>query len=170
MSDMRPQPSFHAQIRLMPLVFQGACSQRFAAGSNKIQLVKTMNDPISDLLIRIKNAYMARKVNVEIPHSKMKEGVIAVLNRHGYIGKIEIIKDGAKKTIKVDLVYDNKTPKFTNVEIVSTPGKRVYVPYTKLPKVFGGMGISILSTPKGIVSGSFAKKNKIGGELICKVW
>ena len=129
-----------------------------------------MNDPISDLLIRIKNAYMARKENVEVPHSNMKLGVIEVLKRHGFVGKVLIKPDGVKKTMLIDLIYQDKIPKFNDVVMVSTPGKRVYVPYTKIPKVLGGLGITIISTPKGIVSGKAAFKNKTGGELICKIW
>jgi len=129
-----------------------------------------MNDPISDFLIRIKNAYMAGKVQFEVPHSKMKEAIADVLKRHGFISKIATKKEGVKKFMVIDLAYQNKIPKFTNVVIISKPGKRVYVPHNKLPKVLGGLGITIVSTPEGIMSGSFAKKKKLGGELICKIW
>lgn len=130
-----------------------------------------MTDPISDFLIRIKNAYMARKEQVTIPHSKMKAGMADVLKKYGYISKIDVQNDGgSKRSLVLDLIYLNKTPKFNDVEIVSSPGKRVYIPYSKIPKVLGGLGITIISTSKGIMSGSNAKKNKIGGELICKVW
>ena len=129
-----------------------------------------MNDPISDCLIRIKNGYLARKGNVQMPHSKMKHAVLDVLNRHGFIGKIEVKGDKIKKTLSVDLLYQDKTPKLTDLVIVSKPGKRVYVPFKKLPKVLGGLGITIVSTPQGLLSGSVAQKKKVGGELICKVW
>lgn len=128
-------------------------------------------DPISDFLIRIKNAYMARKEQVIIPHSKMKAGMADVLKKYGYISKIDVQNSGSsKRSLVLDLIYLNKTPKFNDVEIVSSPGKRVYIPYSKIPKVLGGLGITIISTSKGIMSGSNAKKNKIGGELICKIW
>lgn len=129
-----------------------------------------MNDPISDCLIRIKNGYMARKGKVEMPYSKMKQAVLSVLNKHGYVGKIEIAGVGVKKSLIIDLLYQNKIPKLTDLEIVSKPGRRVYVPFRKLPKVLSGLGITIVSTPEGLLAGNTAHKKKIGGELICKVW
>lgn len=129
-----------------------------------------MNDPISDCLIRIKNGYMARKGKVEMPYSKMKQALLSVLNKHGYVGKIEIAGVGVKKSLVTDLLYQNKIPKLTDLEIVSKPGRRVYVPFRKLPKVLSGLGITIVSTPEGLLAGNTAHKKKIGGELICKVW
>ena len=114
---------------------------------------------------------MARKSHVEIPHSRMKEQIADVLKRHFYINKIEVKKDGVKKTLVLELSYqDDKTPKFNDVTIVSSPGKRVYISYKKLPEVLAGLGITIVSTPEGVMSGSLARKKKIGGEFICKIW
>ena len=103
-----------------------------------------MNDPISDCLIRIKNGYMARKGKVEMPYSKMKQAVLSVLNKHGYVGKIEVAGVGVKKSLIIDLLYQNKIPKLTDLEIISKPGRRVYVPFRKLPKVLSGLGITIV--------------------------
>lgn len=113
---------------------------------------------------------MARKGKVEMPYSKMKQAVLSVLNKHGYLGKIEIAGVGVKKSLIIDLLYQNKIPKLTDLEIVSKPGRRVYVPFRKLPKVLSGLGITIVSTPEGLLAGNTAHKKKIGGELICKVW
>ena len=129
-----------------------------------------MSDSTSDLLIRIKNAYLARLSTVEIPHSKMKEAISQVLKDNMFIKGVEIKSKGVKKILILSLTYLNKTPKFTDLEIVSKPGKRVYVSHRKLPKVLAGLGISVVSTPKGIMSDKEARKKKLGGELICKIW
>ncbi|OGG04059.1 30S ribosomal protein S8 [Candidatus Gottesmanbacteria bacterium RBG_16_37_8] len=129
-----------------------------------------MTDPVSDFFIRIKNAYSSGHHMVEIPYSEMKFALADVLRRHGYIGKIEHKNEKSKKTLLIDLLYPDKQAKFTNLEIVSKPGCRVYIPFKKIPKVLGGLGIAILSTSKGIMSGNEARKKKIGGELICKIW
>jgi len=129
-----------------------------------------MTDPISDFLIRIKNAYLARHDTVNIPYSLMKQSLAAVLINSGYLGKSEMKKTGNKKTLQIKLLYINKEPKLTDLEIVSKPGRRIYIPYKKIPKVLGGMGTSVLSTTQGIMSGDTARKKKIGGELICNIW
>ena len=128
-----------------------------------------MTDPISDFLIRIKNAYLARHDTVNIPYSLMKQSLAAVLINSGYLGKSEMKKTGNKKTLQIKLLYINKEPKLTDLEIVSKPGRRIYIPYKKIPKVLGGMGTSVLSTTQGIMSGDTARKKKIGGELICNI-
>lgn len=129
-----------------------------------------MNDPRSDFLIRIKNAYLARKDSVVIPHSKTKEAIAQVLRHHGFLKGLEIKSEGVKKNLVLDLFYQNKTPKFTDLEIVSKPGKRVYASYHKLPKVLAGWGITVVSTPQGMMSDRQARKKMLGGEIICKIW
>ncbi|OGF98860.1 30S ribosomal protein S8 [Candidatus Gottesmanbacteria bacterium RBG_16_38_7b] len=129
-----------------------------------------MTDPISDLLIRIKNAYYAHHSKVSLPYSRVKSAIAEVLMRYGYMGKIDVKENKNRKILVIDLLYQGKIGKITNVEIVSKPGRRVYIPYTKIPKVLGGLGISVLSTSHGVMSGQDARKKKIGGELICKVW
>ena len=134
------------------------------------QVGKHMNDPISDCLTRVKNGYMAKKQAIVMPYSNMKKAILEVLFRHGFIGAIEVKGEVPKKSLDITLLYENKTPKLTDIEIVSKPGRRVYIPAKKIPKVLGGMGITVLSTPQGVLSGSVALKKKIGGELICKIW
>src|SRR4030042_6303168 len=114
-----------------------------------------MTDPISDFLIQIKNGYLSRKETIVSPYSKMKEELGTVLVRTAFAKKIEIKKDKTgKKEIIVSLTYEGKKPKLTNLVRVSRPGKRVYVGRKKIPFVLGGLGITILSTPKGLMSGS----------------
>lgn len=129
-----------------------------------------MTDPVSDFLTRIKNAYLANRLQVEAPYSKIKHNLATVLNHYGYLGNIEVKGKSPSKKIIIDLLYINKIPKLTGLEIVSRPSSRVYVGYRDIPKVLGGKGMSVLSTPEGILPDTQAKKKKLGGELICKIW
>lgn len=130
-----------------------------------------MTDPIADFLTQIKNSYLASKRIVTIPHSRKKENLANLLLKEGYLTKIEkkTISE-AKKILILELVYENKTPKVKDIKIVSKPGKRVYIKKGKIPKVLGGLGSVIISTPKGILLGREAKKLNLGGEFICKIW
>lgn len=130
-----------------------------------------MTDPIADLLIQIKNGYMAGKKNISLPHSTLRQALLNLLKANGYIGKTNIkVKDKIKKEIEIELVYVNKKPKLIYTERISKPSRKVYVSKKNIPNVLGGMGIAILSTPKGLMTGSQAKKMGLGGELICKIW
>lgn len=124
-------------------------------------------DPISNMLIAIKNAQAAGKEEVEIPTSKLKLQIAEILKREGYI-------KGYKKTnpfrFKISLKYKGKEPMIGGLERVSKPSRRIYVKHKEIPKVLGGLGMVILSTPKGIMTGEEAKKKGVGGEVICKVW
>lgn len=128
------------------------------------------NDPIADLLIQIKNGYMARKEKVIIPHSQIKESLAKLLQRTGYVGKVEVVKDGIFKSISVELSYNGKKPKLIGVVRESKPGRRVYVAKGEIPRVLGGMGVAIISTAEGLLTDKEARKKKIGGELLCKIW
>lgn len=123
-------------------------------------------DSLSDLVIRIKNGYRAGLRKVEMPHSRVKEAVAKVLASEGYVEKAEQL--GKNLTIK--LKYDDKTPAMTDIRRVSRPGRRVYSGIKNLPRVWGALGISVLSTPKGIMSSRQARHLNVGGEVICQVW
>lgn len=128
------------------------------------------NDPIADFLIQIKNGYMAKKKKISLPYSKIKEILSKILQRTGYIGKIDIKDEKSNKFISMELVYEGKRAKLTDVIRVSKPGRRVYVKYNEIPRVLGGLGLSIISTPAGIMTDKESRKKKMGGELICKIW
>jgi small subunit ribosomal protein S8 len=129
-----------------------------------------MTDPVADMLTRIRNAVTARHTRVLIPASKMKLGIARVLKEEGYIKDIEILKDNPQGTLRLTLRYIDRKPVLTQLKRVSKPGLRVYTKRTDIPRVRGGLGISILSTPKGLMTGANAYKQGMGGEVICYVW
>lgn len=128
-----------------------------------------MHDPISDMLSRIRNAGMARHAKVSIPHSKMKESVAHILKSEGYISDVAVEGEAIKSLI-LSLKYDQRRPVITGLRRISTPGLRRYVRSTEIPRVLGGMGVAIVSTPRGVMSGTDAKQQNLGGELVCYVW
>lgn len=129
-----------------------------------------MTDPIADMLTRIRNAAAAQHTRVLIPASKMKLAIARVLKEEGYINDIEILKDTAQGTLRLTLRYVDKKPVVTQLKRVSKPGLRVYTGRAEIPLVRGGLGIAILSTPKGLMTGHRAYKEGLGGEVICYVW
>jgi small subunit ribosomal protein S8 len=129
-----------------------------------------MTDPIADMLTRIRNAAAARHTKVSIPASKMKLAIARVLKEEGYIKDIEILRDSPQGTIRLTLSYVDKQPVLTQLKRVSKPGLRVYTRRANIPRVRGGQGIAILSTPKGLMSGHRAYTQGLGGEVICYVW
>lgn len=129
-----------------------------------------MSDPIADLIIRIKNGYMAGKETIESPHSVFREEVLKKLQKLNYVESYEVSGDIVKNMTIVLRYEESGAPAITNVKIFSTPGQRWYAKVQELKPVLGGMGYSILSTPKGILTHVEAKKNKIGGELLFNVW
>ena len=131
----------------------------------------SMTDPISDMLTRIRNAMSVDKRFVDIPVSNMKKRIAFVLKQESYIEDFAFLKDGINTKIRIFLKYDIKGKAvITCIERVSKPGRRVYVNQNKLPRVLDGLGISILSTSKGVLSNKVAKRFGIGGEVICNVW
>ena len=131
----------------------------------------SMTDPISDMLTRIRNAMSVDKRFVDIPVSNMKKRIAFVLKQESYIEDFVFVKDGIDSKIRIFLKYDIKgNAVITNIERVSKPGRRVYVNQNELPRVLDGLGISILSTSKGVLSNKVAKRYGIGGEVICNVW
>lgn len=129
-----------------------------------------VTDPIADMLSQIKNAMMARHKSVSVPYSKLKEAIARTLKNEGFLTGVTVEGDVPKQKLTLTLTYQGDVPLLTDVKRKSKPGLRVYVGATQIPKVLGGMGVSIISTPSGIMSGVEARKKKIGGELICEVW
>lgn len=128
-----------------------------------------MNDPISDMLTRIRNAQRALLPTTEVPHSKMKESLAGILKREGYIHDFAV-ESQAPKTIKLKLKYQGKKSVIEGLRRISTPGLRRYVGATEIPRVRGGLGVAVLSTSEGMMTGNQARKKNIGGELVCYVW
>ena len=128
-----------------------------------------MTDPISDMLARIRNAQQALLKTVEIPHSKIKAAIAQILKKEGYVSDVAV-EGASKKKIKVALKYAGKKGAIEGLRRVSTPGLRRYVGATEIPRVLGGLGVAVVSTSQGIMSGAEARKNNLGGELICFIW
>ncbi|RKH05415.1 MULTISPECIES: 30S ribosomal protein S8 [Corallococcus] len=130
-----------------------------------------VNDPVGDMLTRLRNASRARHDKVVIPHSKLKVEIVKVLKDEGYIGDFTIHELAPQSEISVQLKYGpDRSPAITGIHRVSKPGLRRYVAVREIPQVLGGMGISILSTSRGILVDTEARKQKVGGELLCKVY
>lgn len=151
----------------MPIMFPGTSSQRRAARSDKSNMV---NDAISDLLTRVKNGYMAHNSEVGVPWSKLGETVIKVLSDNGYIDSYKMKENGGRKEMTVSLKYEGKQPAISDVRRVSRPSLRVYVGKSKLPRVLGGLGMAIISTPMGIMTDKEARQKRVGGEVLAEVW
>ena len=131
----------------------------------------SMTDPIADLLTRIRNGQMARHKSVDVPSSRMKVAIAKILKDEGYIENFKVVEDGRQGTLRVSLKYGSAGEKvITGLERVSRPGRRVYCGKDEIPRVLGGMGISILSTPKGVITGSACRRLGVGGEILCNVW
>jgi small subunit ribosomal protein S8 len=128
-----------------------------------------MSDPISDMLTRIRNAGAAHLPVVALPHSRIKESVARVLHSEGYIADVAV-EGETKKTIKLKLKFNGKKSVIEGLKRVSKPGLRRYVGSTEIPRVRGGLGIAIVSTPEGVFTDSQARKKNLGGELLCYVW
>jgi small subunit ribosomal protein S8 len=128
-----------------------------------------MNDPISDMLTRIRNANRALLPAVEVPHSKIKESIAGILKREGYIADFSV-EGKLPRTIKLKLKYQGKKSIIEGLRRVSSPGLRRYVGATKIPRVRGGLGVAVVSTSEGLLTDVQARTKKIGGELICYVW
>jgi small subunit ribosomal protein S8 len=128
-----------------------------------------MTDPISDMLTRIRNAHRALLPTVELPHSRLKESVATILKREGYIAECTVETKAARK-LKLKLKYEGRKGVIIGLRRVSTPGLRRYVAATEIPRVRGGLGTAILSTSQGVMTGTQARKNNVGGELLCYVW
>ena len=130
-----------------------------------------LTDPVADMLTRIRNALRARHQKVDVPASKLKLEIARILKEEGYVSNFKATEEEGHKVVRIYLKYDNNNEAvISNVARVSRPGCRVYVRRTEIPRVLGGMGINILTTPRGVMTGCQARKQGLGGELLCEVW
>ncbi len=129
-----------------------------------------MTDPIADMIIRIKNAHLAGHERVAIPHSNLKESVAHILADEGYITAVDVKETAPQRTLDIQLKYIGRTPVITQVRRVSKPGRRVYESANTIPKALGGYGLTIVSTSKGVLTDKQARKQNVGGEVLCQVW
>lgn len=129
-----------------------------------------MTDPISDMLTRIRNAHLALLPAMDLPYSRIKESIASILKREGYIIDFAVEGKAATKKLTLKLKYDGRKGVIEGLRRVSTPGLRHYVGATDIPRVRGGLGTAILSTSKGVMTGVQARKNNLGGEVLCYVW
>ncbi|MGH9748831.1 MAG: 30S ribosomal protein S8 [Candidatus Polarisedimenticolia bacterium] len=130
-----------------------------------------MTDPIADMLTRIRNAVRAGHPRVDIPLSHAKLAIARILESEGYVGAVSVVPMGKFQAIRVLLRYDGEgNPLIEGLTMVSRPGRRLYAGYRDIPKVLGGVGLSIVSTPRGMLSAQDAKRARVGGEIVCHVW
>jgi len=131
----------------------------------------TTSDPIADMLTRIRNALGARHAKVDVPASRLKTDIAKILKDEGYIANYKLTEDGSQRSIRIYLKYTTgNVPVISRIERVSRPGCRVYVGSQEVPRVLGGLGVNILTTPKGVMTGRSARKENVGGEVLCHVW
>ena len=131
----------------------------------------SLQDPLSDLFSRIRNAQMRNKSIVSSPVSKLRENILEVLKREGYIRGYSVTKHSSgREELDIELKYDDKGPVISNITRISKPGRRVYSGAERIPFIHNGLGISIISTSKGVMSDNEARQQKVGGEIICKVF
>jgi len=129
-----------------------------------------MTDPIADMLTRIRNAYMAGKKSVKMPHSKLKANIAEILKKSNYIDSTKVSTQGNHKNLNLSLKYINSKPAINHIERISKPGRRVYSKVNHLSTPLSGYGLAIISTSSGVMSVKNAREKNLGGELICKVW
>jgi small subunit ribosomal protein S8 len=129
-----------------------------------------MIDPIADMIIRIKNAHMAGHERVQVPHSNLKEAIAVILDQENYIESMEVLETSPQKTIDIELKYIGRTPVITEVRRISKPGRRVYESSGRIPKSLGGYGLTIVTTSKGVMTDKEARKQNVGGEVLCQIW
>jgi small subunit ribosomal protein S8 len=130
----------------------------------------SLSDPIGDMIARIKNAQARNHKKVELPSSNFKTKISEILKMEGFIKDYKIDPNNNKPVLSIDLKYHSGNPVISTIERVSKPGRRIFSSADSLPKINGGLGIAILSTPKGVMTDMDARKNKVGGEIICKVF
>jgi small subunit ribosomal protein S8 len=130
-----------------------------------------VSDPIADMLTRVRNALSARHPKVDVPSSKLKMEIARILKEEGYILNFKLVEEGTAKTIRIYLKYTTgNVPVISRIERVSKPGCRIYSGGQGLPRVLGGLGISIVTTSRGVMTGAAARKTGVGGEILCQLW
>ena len=130
----------------------------------------SLNDPIGDMLARIKNSLLRNHKKVQLPSSKFKVKIAEVLKNEGYIIDYKVSEDEKKPSLEIELKYNYGSPVISSIQRVSKPGRRIFSSAESLPKINNGLGIAIISTPKGVMTDLDARKQKVGGEIICKVF
>lgn len=129
------------------------------------------SDPIADMLTRIRNGLQARHLKVDVPHSGLKMEIARILKDEGYILNFKLAEEDSRKLIRIYLKYTpGNVPVISRIERVSRPGCRVYVGWKEVPRVLGGLGVNILTTPKGVMTGRSAREESVGGEILCQLW
>jgi small subunit ribosomal protein S8 len=130
-----------------------------------------MTDPVADFLTRVRNGIRAKQQKVDVPASKLKLEIARILKEEGYISNFKATEENGQKLLRLYLKYGTGSEAaISNLNRISKPGCRVYVGRTEIPRVLGGLGINILTTPKGVMTGRDARKNGVGGEILCEVW
>ncbi len=130
-----------------------------------------LTDPVADMLARIRNAIRARHQKVDVPASKLKLEIARILKDEGYVSNFKATEEEGHKVIRIYLKYDNNSEAaISNLARISRPGCRVYVRRTEIPRVLGGLGINIMTTPRGVMTGRQARKQGLGGEVLCEIW
>ena len=131
----------------------------------------SMTDPIADLLTRIRNAQVARHKTVDVPASKIKVAIVTILKDEGFVDNFKLVEAAVQGTIRIQLKYGNTGERaIQGLERVSRPGRRVYCGKDEIPKVLDGLGLTILSTPRGVMTGQSCRRLGVGGEILCNVW
>jgi len=131
----------------------------------------SMTDPIADLLTRVRNSLLARHTTLDVPSSRMKVAIVKILKEEGYVENFMVVEEGPQGVLRIQLKYGPEGERgITGLERVSRPGRRVYCGKDEIPKVLGGLGITILSTPKGVLTGSTCRQLGVGGEVLCNIW
>lgn len=131
----------------------------------------SMTDPISDLLTRIRNALLAKHDRLDVPHSKLKQAICVLLRQEGYVDDLEILEAEPQDQLRIYLRYSNEgTPAIQRLQRISKPGRRVYRGAEEIKPVLNGLGVSIVSTSKGVLTDSQARQMRVGGEVLCEIW
>ena len=130
-----------------------------------------MTDPIADMLARIRNANVVRRHQVDIPGSQLKRSIANILREEGFIENVQWIEDGVRRTLRLTLKYGGERQRvITGLRRISRPGRRVYAGRTEVPRVLGGLGVAILSTSRGVMTDKRARREQVGGEVLCYIW
>jgi small subunit ribosomal protein S8 len=129
-----------------------------------------VTDPIADFLTRVRNASRAKKIRVDIPSSNMKKGMADILKRQKFIEDYTVVEDNKQNILRIQLKYKNGVPAISGLKRISTPGLRLYKNSNELPKVLNGLGVAVISTPKGLLTDKEARREAIGGEVVCYIW
>lgn len=131
-----------------------------------------MTDPIADLLTRVRNGVAARAEKVDAPYSKMKEGILRIMKEKGFIKDYRVVGEGAHRSLRIYLKYDEEdgTPAILGLERVSKPGRRIYRKAEEIQPVYGGFGVAVVSTSKGLLTDAACREQNLGGEVICRIW